>query len=94
MVGICRVTEDMLFENRDSPGKFALMIAVPMNHEYSQLLPRVEGAKETIRAYCAASEVALKLMNWLRDQGVVCQAGTIAPNKLLLIPAAIQGRLG
>ena len=93
-VGICRVTEDMLFENRDSPGKFALMIAVPMNHEYSQHLPRVEGAKETIRAYCAASEVALKLMNWLRDQGVVCQAGTIAPDKLVLIPAAIQAGLG
>lgn len=93
-VGICRVTEDMCFEGRPSPGKYAVMIAAQMHYELAQHIPRVEGLRSTMHAYIHANDVSLKLMNWLRGEGVPCESGHGAPDKLLLVPAAVQAGIG
>lgn len=93
-VGICRVTDDMLYEGRPSPGKYALMIAAQMHYETAQHIPHVEGLQETMHAYIKANEVSMQLMKWLREKGVYCESGSSAPDKLLLVPAALKAGLG
>lgn len=93
-VGICRVTEDMLYEGRPSPGKYAVMIAAQMHYELAQHIPHVEGLQSTMHAYIKANDVSLKLMRWLRGEGVPCDSGHGAPDKLLLVPAAVQAGIG
>ena len=92
--GICLVTEDMLYEGRTPPGKYALMIAAQMHHETAQHIPHVEGLRETMHAYIKANEVSLRVMDWLRGKGVHCESGHAAPDKLLLVPAAIKAGIG
>ncbi len=93
-VGICRVTEDMLYEGRPSPGKYALMIAAQMHYETAQHIPHVEGLQETMHAYIKANDISLTLMKWLRAEGVYCESGSSAPDKLLLVPAAMKAGMG
>ncbi|MEM8496666.1 MAG: 4Fe-4S dicluster domain-containing protein [Pseudomonadota bacterium] len=93
-VGICRVTEDMLYEGRPSPGKYVLMIAAPMQYELARHIPEVKGLQATMHGYINANVTSLKLMHWLRDQGIYCESGSGKPDKLVLIPAAIKAGIG
>lgn len=93
-VGITRVSEEMLFENKPAPGKYVILIAMPMQYERASKLPSAEGSCETMQVYLDSNKVGLKLARWLRTQGVEAKGSHLLPEKFLLVPAAIKAGLG
>ncbi len=92
-VGICRITEDALFENYETPFRYAVVIVMPMNPDEMQFLPEPRAALEVMHVYLKISRVAIKVASAIRAMGWPARAYGESAD-ILHIPLAVNAGLG
>ncbi|MFQ5983019.1 MAG: 4Fe-4S dicluster domain-containing protein, partial [Woeseiaceae bacterium] len=95
LVGITRVTDDVLFEGRTVPYRYAICIGMSMDREEMAHVPHVRAAVEVMRIYRKVSRTAIQLASRIRRMGWPARAyGNPNSTDLLHIPLAINAGLG
>lgn len=92
-VGICRVTEDALYEGYDPGFPYAISIMMPMNVEEMQYVPEPRAALEVMKVYFAISRVAIDVAAAVRGMGWRARAYGESAD-ILHIPLAVSAGLG
>ncbi len=102
LAAVTRVREEWTFEGRPVRGRWAIMLAVRMDHEAIMSAPSLRAGAEATRAYYALGDVAVRLARALREAGhaAVAQHPRYTATHwsgMLFVPHAVaagMGRLG
>lgn len=95
LVGITRVTEEAVFEDRHADFEYAICLGLPMDREEMRFVPHERAAVEVMRAYRDLSRVAIKLGEQIRAMGWPARAyGNPNSTDILQIPLAANAGLG
>jgi Pyruvate/2-oxoacid:ferredoxin oxidoreductase delta subunit len=92
-VGICRVTEEALYEDYDPGFPNAISIMMPMNLEEMRYIPEPRAALEVMKVYFAISRVAVDVAAAVRAMGWRARAYGESAD-ILHIPLAVAAGLG
>ncbi len=95
LVGITRVTDDVVYEGRSVPYQNAICLGMSMDREEMAHVPHVRAAVEVMRAYRKVSRTAIRLAASIRQMGWPARAyGNPNSTDILHIPLAINAGLG
>jgi Pyruvate/2-oxoacid:ferredoxin oxidoreductase delta subunit len=95
LVGIARVTDEMLYEGHSVPYQYAIALAMSMDRVEMAHVPQPRAAVEVLRVYRAVSRVAIRLAKSIRSMGWPARAyGNPNSTDVLHIPIAIAAGLG
>jgi Pyruvate/2-oxoacid:ferredoxin oxidoreductase delta subunit len=92
-VGISRVTPLALFEGYETPFRYAISIAYPMDYVEMENVTRLRGGIETMRCYIEIAKIAVKLAAHIRAMGWPARAYSESSD-VLHIPQAIESGIG
>ena len=94
-VGITRMNNDWVFEDKNIKGRWVIVIAVKHNYESLSKAPKDPAAVEVLKQYTRALKIVKKISSWILDVG--CDAwphGGPMAGDIVMIPAAISAGLG
>lgn len=91
--GISRVTDRALYEGYETPFRYAISIAYPMNYGEMEYVTQPRGGIETMRCYIEIARVAVALAEHIRSLGWPARAYSESSD-VLHIPQAIESGLG
>jgi epoxyqueuosine reductase len=95
LVGVAEVGEDDLYEGREPGLRYAICLALPMDHAEMKHAPQPRAAVEVMRTYRAAGRVAIRLAGRIRAMGWPARAyGNPNSTDILLIPLAVRAGIG
>ena len=95
LVGITRITEEDLYEDRDVPYEYAICIGLDMDREEMAYVPHERAAAEVMRVYREVSRVAIDVAAKIRAMGWPAKAyGNPNATDILHIPLAERAGLG
>lgn len=95
LVGITRVTDDVLYEGHSVPFKFAISLGLSMDREQMAHVPQEPAAAEVMRAYKEISRIAVGLGKQIRAMGWPARAyGNPNSTDILQIPLAVNAGFG
>lgn len=92
-VGICRVTEQALYENYQTPFGYAVVFLMQMDHAEMQHIPEPRAATEVMRVYEQISRTAIRVAAAIRELGWSARAYGEGAD-VLHIPLAVDAGLG
>ena len=94
-VGIARIDPAWVYEGRDMPWTWIIVMGIAMDPAEMAKAPAIEAGVEVVVQYNRGMRTAKALAGWLRGQGVdaACETGPFV-GALTLIPAALAAGLG
>jgi|GEM_PF-74227 len=94
-VGFTEVTEDMIFEGKAIPFKYALVFVQEMNKGAFEEEPIVAAGREVVRVYNELGKATNDIANWLRSEyNIHCQANHPFGGLTDYVPLAEKAGLG
>ena len=95
LVGITRLTDDVLYEGHSVPFEFAISLGISMDREEMAHVPQPRAAVEVLRVYRQVSRTAIQLARAIRQMGWPARAyGNPNSTDILHIPIAVGAGLG
>ncbi len=95
LVGVTRLTDDVLYAGADVPYRYAISIGLRMDRDEMRFVPQPRAALEVMRVYRAVSRIAIELGEHVRGLGWPAKAyGNPNSTDLLHIPLAVRAGLG
>ena len=95
LVGITRLSDDVLYLGADVPYRYAVCLGLRMDREEMRFVPQPRAAVEVLRVYRAVSRIAIELGEHIRNLGWPARAyGNPNSTDLLHIPLAVRAGLG
>ena len=94
-VGITKMNNDWVFENKKVEGKWVIVIAVKHNYHTLSQAPKDPAAVEVLKQYTRALQIVKNIASWILDLGWNAwpHGGPMAGD-IVMIPAAISAGLG
>ena len=95
IVGVARLTDDVLYAGAEVPYRYAVCLALRMDRDEMRFVPQPRAALEVMRTYRAVSRIAIELGEHIRELGWPARAyGNPNSTDLLHIPLAVRAGLG
>ena len=95
LVGITRVTDDVLFDGHTVPYESAISLGMSMDRKEMAHVPQPRAAVEVLRVYREISRTAIRLARSIRRMGWPARAyGNPNSTDILHIPIAVSAGLG
>jgi Pyruvate/2-oxoacid:ferredoxin oxidoreductase delta subunit len=95
LVGITRLTDDVLYAGAEVPYRYAVCLGLRMDRDEMRFVPQPRAALEVMRVYRAVSRIAIELGEHVRSLGWPAKAyGNPNSTDLLHIPLAVRAGLG
>lgn len=94
LVGIARVDPYYVYEGRELPHRYAVVVGMAMDLEEILQVPRVEANVEYLRVYEALGRLNVELARRIRAHGYPARAHTLADEGLAMLPHAYAAGLG
>ena len=95
LVGVTRLTDDVLYAGAEVPYRYAISIGLRMDRDEMRFVPQPRAALEVMRVYRAVSRIAIELGEHVRGLGWPAKAyGNPNSTDLLHIPLAVRAGLG
>jgi Pyruvate/2-oxoacid:ferredoxin oxidoreductase delta subunit len=95
LVGVARLTDDVLYEGVELPYRYAVCLGLRMDRDEMSFVPQPRAAVEVLRVYRAVSRIAIELGEHIRGLGWPARAyGNPNSTDLLHIPLAVRAGLG
>jgi ferredoxin len=95
-VGIAAWRPEWTYSDRDQPfGDRAIVMAFDQSFEEMDKAPDLDTYVEVVRQYARAGATAVRLSNWIREQGYEAEAkaGPMSED-VIMVPAAIKAGIG
>jgi len=95
-VGIAAWRPEWTYSDRDQPlGPWTIVLAFDQDFEEMDKAPDLDSYVEVVRQYARAGATALRLSNWIKEQGYNAEAKTGPMSEdVIMIPAAIEAGIG
>ncbi|MFQ5661273.1 MAG: 4Fe-4S dicluster domain-containing protein [Gammaproteobacteria bacterium] len=91
--GITSVTEEALYRNYETPFRYAVSIASPMDFDEMEYVTELRGGMETMRTYMEITGIVVRLARYIRHLGWPARAYCESAD-ILHIPLAIKAGMG
>lgn len=92
-VGITHVIQKALYQNYETPFKYAISILYPMDYDEMEHVTKLRGGMETMRAYVGITRIIVRLAQYIRSLGWPARAYCESAD-ILHIPIAINAGIG
>ena len=92
ILGFTEVPPQMVFQDRMVLYRYAIVVIQEMRKEFMDHAPKIKAGKEVIRVYASLGEIVNDIAEFLRINGVMCQANH--PLRGLVINPPLAGKAG